>query len=121
PGPGLGPTKKPVLRSGLSSVERLGSSRAIAETAKAPGSIARMISPAGVAWRPSTPNGSPLRPSATACNAGARVRSSSIGDLHDGRRDAGGDPREAQKRDADPGRPVGRLVADLVGGLFDKE
>src|SRR6266567_8270733 len=121
PDPADGPTKRPVLRIGLSVVCKLGSSRAIAVTAKAPGTMTRKMSPEATRCRPSTPNGSRLRPSMTAWSASAVRGSSSILRILRQRDDPGGNPRQSVDRDPEPGRAVSRFVADFVGRLFQQE
>src|SRR5579862_2379178 len=82
--------------------------------------MTRITSPVGVGCWPRTAKGSELRPSATACSAAASGAPSSI----DRRRRTDqplGDPRQPANRDAEPGRPVGGLVADLIGRLLDQE
>ena len=107
-----------LLRIGLSVGPQARLVARDAVTAKAPGSITRTTSPDAVRCRPSTAKGSRLRPSMTACSAGARRRSSSIGASSTGGDDPGRDARQTVQRNAEPGRPVGGLVADFVGRLF---
>src|SRR6516225_8764942 len=82
--------------------------------------MTRTMSPDGVECRPSTAKGSRLRPSATSSKAVERRGSSSIDALRRGDR-AVRDARQPAERNAEPGRPVGGLVADLVGRLFHQE
>src|SRR5262249_43503024 len=82
--------------------------------------MTRTMSPDGVECRPSTAKGSRLRPSATACKAVERRGSSSIDALRRGDR-AIRDTRQPVERNAEPGRPVGGLVADFVRRLFHQE
>src|SRR6516225_5557632 len=82
--------------------------------------MTRTMSPDGVECRPSTAKGSRLRPSATSSKAVERRGSSSIDALRRGDR-AVRDARQPAARNAEPGRPVGGLVADLVGRLFHQE
>src|SRR6266567_651022 len=121
PDPADGPTNRPVLRIGLSVVCKLGSSRAIAVTAKAPGTMTRKMSSEPARCRPSTANGSRLRPSMTACSASAMRGSSFILRLLRQRDDPGGDPRQSVDRNPKPVRAVSRFVARFVGGLFPQE
>src|SRR5216683_1762236 len=121
PDPADGPMNRPVLRIGLSVVFKLGSSRAITATAKAPGTMTRRMSPEAARCRPSTPNGSRLRPSMTACSASAVRGSSSILRLLRQRDDPGGNPRQSVDRNPKPVRAVSRFVADFVGRLFQQE
>src|SRR5260370_516864 len=121
PDPAHGPMNRPVLRIGLSVVRKLGSCRAIAVTAKAPGTMARKMPPEAARCRPSTANGSRLRPSMTACSASAVRGSSSILRLLRQCDDPGGNPRQSVDRNPKPVWAVGRFVADFVGRLFQQE
>src|SRR6266851_10363778 len=121
PDPAHGPMNRPVLCIGFSVVIKLGSSRAIAVTAKAPGTMTRKVSPEATRCRPNTANGSRLRPSMTACSASAVRGSSSILRLLRQRDDPGANPRQSVDRNPKPVRAVSRLVADFVGRLFQQE
>src|SRR6516164_2438882 len=82
--------------------------------------MTRTMSPDGIECRPSTAKGSRLRPSATARKAVERRGSSSIDALRRGDR-AIRDARQPVERNAQPSRPVGGLVADLIGRFFHQE
>src|SRR5215471_11590038 len=82
---------------------------------RAPGNIARTLSPDPVRCRPRNENGSPHRAATTASTCGSRCRSTL------GRRHFSQNAEDAVQRNVHPAGTISQFVRDFIDRLFERE